>query len=71
MLELWDASPMTNLKKPVYEAVKKRLEQEQADLRSKIRRRKFDMKKLACDQALDKRQLAALGELIRSMEVAP
>ena len=62
---------MPTLKKPVYEAIVKRLREQQADLRSKIRRRLYDMKKLACDQTLDKRQLAAIEELIRSMIPEP
>lgn len=48
-------------------AVKKTLEKQQGDLRYQLRTRAYEMNKLAEQQAVDKRQLAVLGDLLYSL----
>lgn len=52
----------------VVEAVKERLQGEQATIRLHLELNKKSMKTLALQQTLLKRELAVLGRLIRSLE---
>jgi len=51
----------------VYTEVRASLERQQQALRDKIQARRFEIKRLAKEQALQKRQLGALGDLIHAM----
>lgn len=60
---------MVVLKKEVYDDLVRKMREEQQQIRARIRRNKHDMKKLATDQALHKRELAAIDAIIRNLEV--
>ena len=55
------------MKKEAKEAVRKRLEKEQNEIRGKIRANKYAMKNLVDEQTRLKRELPLLQELIRSL----
>lgn len=59
---------MPNVKKQAVEAVKKKLEREQENIRWKTTANKHEIKTLAGKQARLKRELAVIQDLIRGLE---
>jgi hypothetical protein len=60
---------MPAMKKEVYDILKKKLEDEQRKIKSNIYSNRYAMKRLVTEQTHLKRELAAIGQLISSMEV--
>ena len=58
-----------NIKKAAYDAVYQRLENDLASLNGKIRRNRWDMKKLAEEQASMKRQRGILCDLMYELRL--
>lgn len=56
-----------NVKKEVLARVKNKLENEQRDLKIKAERNAYTMNKLAEENAITKREIAKIGELIKSL----
>ena len=60
-----------NIKKEAHERIVLKLRDEQRDLKHEISCNKFKIKMLANEQAIKKRQLAEIENLIRSIGVNP
>lgn len=56
------------MKKVAKDAIRKKLEQEQAILRSQLRQNIYEMKRLVEKQTVTKRQIAVYQELLRGMD---
>lgn len=55
------------MKKQAIESIRKKLEIDQRIIHDKLRNNRYAMRNLVCEQTLLKRELAVLGELIRSL----
>ena len=58
---------VVKMRKQAKEAVTKRLQKEQEEIRVKLRQGRYAMKSIVDQQTKHKRELAVLQELIRSM----
>lgn len=56
-----------NVKKEVISRIKKKLENEQRDLKMKAERNAYHMKTLVQENTVTKREIAKIGELIKSL----